>query len=64
MAKPTSINCAECRYAIGTHDGKSTTNKTIRCKNCGKYNLYHVDVDKTEIVKEPQRTTGSGMRFY
>ena len=64
MAKPTSINCAECGYAIGTHDGKSKIDKTMRCTNCGKYNLFHADTGNTEIVKEPQRTTGSGMRFY
>ena len=64
MTQKTSINCKECGYAIGTYDGKSTINKVIRCKNCGKYNLYHIDSDKTEIIEKPMRMTGAGTRFY
>lgn len=64
MTQPTSINCAECGYCIGNYDGKSTINKVIRCPNCGKYNLYHVDTDKTEIVEKPQRVCASGRQFF
>lgn len=58
------IRCAKCGYRIGTYDGIGEIDKTIRCRWCRKFNVFHTKNRKTEIIEDIKRTTASGLRFY
>lgn len=58
------IYCPECGRKVGTHDGKSKINKSIRCEKCDKLVLFNVDTGETSIKPIPRRTQASGKRFY
>ena len=63
MAEKKTIYCPKCGRKVGIWDGKSTMELYFRCKKCKKLVVYHVDTEKTEIKKLPQRNTSSGMSF-
>ena len=58
------IYCPECERLVGTYDGKSRINPQIKCKRCNKLVVYDIETGKRELKLIPERTQGSGMRFY
>ena len=64
MAEPKTIYCPNCGRKVGTYDGRSTNNISVKCKKCNKLVVYDIENEKTEIKEIPQRETSSGMRFY
>lgn len=62
--KPKVIICPQCLRQVGTYDGRSTINKSVRCKNCKKLVVYDIKSGKCELKPIPERMQGSGMRFY
>ena len=64
MAEPKTIYCPNCGRKVGTYDGRSTSNISVKCKKCNKLIVYDVKNEKAEIKEIPQRVTSSGMRFY
>lgn len=62
--KPRTILCPQCFRKVGTHDGRSTINPIVKCKNCNKLVVYDIETGKREVKPIPERTQGSGMRFY
>lgn len=63
MSEPKTIYCPSCGRKVGTYDGRSTTNHIMRCKNCNKRIVYHVDTGETEIKPLTARNCSSGMTF-
>lgn len=64
MAEPKTIYCPKCGRKVGTYDGRSTSNISVKCKKCNKLVVYNVENEKSEIKEIPQRSTASGMTFY
>lgn len=62
--KPVKIFCPQCNSRVGTHDGRSTIDKIVKCEKCNKLVIYRIETGKTENEPLPPRTQGSGMRFY
>ena len=62
--KKGPIYCSECGRKVGTYDGKSKINKSIKCTKCKKIVLFNVDTGETTIKPIPSRTQASGKRFY
>lgn len=62
--KTKAIICPQCNIKVGTHDGRSTIPKSVKCNVCNKLVVYNPETGKTEIKPIPPRTQGSGMRFY
>lgn len=58
------IICPQCLHEVGTHDGRSKINPAVKCRNCNKLVVYDVKTGKCELKPVPERTAGSGMRFY
>ena len=58
------IYCPECGRKVGTYDGRSQINKSVRCANCNKIVLFNVCTGETSIKPIPGRTQSSGKRFY
>lgn len=61
--KPVKIFCPQCKGYVGTHDGRSTMPKSVKCNICNKLVVYNLETGKTEIKPIPQRTQGSGVTF-
>lgn len=57
------IYCPKCGMKLGTYDGKSTINKILKCKECHRRVVYHVDTGETEIKLLPRRDSLSGKRY-
>ena len=55
MAKPKTIYCPNCGRKVGTYDGRSTSNISVKCKKCNKLVVYNVENKKAEIKEIPQR---------
>ena len=64
MAEPKTIYCPKCDRKVATWDGKSSANIIVHCKKCKIRVVYHVDTQKKEKKKIPQRNSSSGMTFY
>lgn len=62
--KPKEIICPQYLKRVGTYDGRSTINPSVRCKNCNKLVIYYIKSDECELKPIPKRTQGSGVRFY
>lgn len=58
------IICPRCLNQVGTYDGRSTINKIVKCKKCKKLVVYDIESGECELKPIPDRTSGSGMRFY
>ena len=56
--------CPECGRKVGTYDGKSQINKSVKCTKCNRIVLFNVDTGETTIKPIPKRTQSSGKRFY
>jgi hypothetical protein len=58
------IYCPKCGRKAALYDGKSSMTMKIKCRNCSRLVVY--DAIKDEVGQEnmPERTTGSGLRFY
>lgn len=61
--KPKPIICPSCGKTCGTHDGRSTMDKIVKCEKCNKSVIYRTATGKTENGPLPQRTCSSGMVF-
>lgn len=61
---PKVIACPQCNRTVGIYDGRSTVNQIAKCKNCKKLVVYNIKNGKCELKLIPERTQGSGMRFY
>ena len=64
MADAKSILCPRCGRKVGTHDGKSTMEKTILCKKDKLLVVYDPLKDKAIISHKVEREMSSGKRFY
>lgn len=62
--EPITIICPQCLRKVGTYDGRSKINPVAKCKNCKKLVIYDIETGKFELKPIPERTQGSGMRFY
>lgn len=45
-------------------DGKTTIHPIAKCRKCKKLVVYRIDSGETELKEIPERTQGSGLRFY
>lgn len=61
--KPVKIFCPQCNSHVGTHDGRSTIDKIVKCKNCNKLVIYKIKTGKTENKPVPKRNCSSGVVF-
>lgn len=61
--KPKDIICPSCNQKAGTRDGRSTTDKIVKCKKCGKLVIYRADTGKTENKPILKRNCSSGITF-
>lgn len=61
--KPVKILCPQCNSRVGTHDGRSTTDKIVKCKKCNKLVIYRIETGKTENKPVPKRNCSSGVVF-
>lgn len=61
--KPKTIFCPSCGRKAGTWDGRSTTDRIVKCGKCGKLVIYMVDTGKTENRPLPKRNCSSGVVF-
>lgn len=59
-----TIYCPQCYRKCGIYDGKSQINKEMRCRKCNKLIVYDVKSGNISVKPIPQRTQGSGVRFY
>ena len=64
MSESKTIYCPNCGRKVGTYDGRSTNNISVKCKKCNKLIIYFAEKDTTGIRPLPERNTASGMRFY
>lgn len=62
--KEKVIYCPNCYRKCGVYDGKSQINPKMCCKKCNKLIVYDIKSDTVSIKKIPERTQGSGVRFY
>lgn len=62
--KNIKIICPQCFKNVGTYDGRATINPIVKCKKCNKLVVYDIETGKRETKPIPERTQGSGMRFY
>lgn len=62
MPKMKEIKCPLCGKKLCIANGDID----IKCyrSNCGAIVRYRADTDTLTAVKEPERTTNSGKRFY
>ena len=58
------IYCPKCGRKVGTYDGKSKINKSMKCNKCNRMVLFDVETKETKTKEIPKRTQSSGMRFY
>lgn len=61
--KPKDIICPSCNWKAGTWDGRSTTDKIVKCGKCGKLVIYHVETGETDNKPVPKRNCSSGVVF-
>lgn len=61
--KTKEIFCPSCNQRVATYDGRSTMNVIVKCRNCNKRVVYHIDTWETEIKDIPKRNCSSGMTF-
>ena len=61
--KPKEIICPSCGCKAGTYDGRSTIDKTVKCRKCNKIVIYRVTTEKTENKPLQKRNCSSGMVF-
>lgn len=61
--KPKEIICPSCNRKAGTWDGRSTTDKIVKCGKCGKLVIYRVATGETENKTVPKRNCSSGVVF-
>ena len=59
-----TIFCPRCHRAVMHHDGKSTGVIECKCRKCNKLIVFNPENYKIVVKEVPERTTGSGMRFY
>lgn len=64
MAEPKTIYCPRCGRSACRYDGKQEANPMAKCKKCNRLVVYRVDTGETVLKDLPERTQGSGMRFY
>lgn len=64
MADKKAIYCPSCWRKLATYDGQSHMNIEIRCKRCNIYLRYTPEDNQVKVIQNPERTTGSGKRFY
>lgn len=62
--KSIAIICPQCKHKVGIYDGRSGINPKIKCRECNKLIVYDISSGKAEMKAIPQRTQGSGVRFY
>lgn len=59
-----TIYCPQCHRKVDVYDGKSQINKEMRCRKCNKLIVYDIKSDTVIVKNIPERTQGSGVRFY
>lgn len=59
-----TIYCPQCYRKVGVYDDKSSINPQMKCRKCNKLIVYDIGSDTVGIKKIPERTQGSGVRFY
>lgn len=64
MQEPKTIYCPECCRKVFQYDGKSKINPQGKCRKCNRLIVYDIATDTVSVKKIPERTQGSGMRFY
>lgn len=61
--KPKDIICPSCGQKAGTWDGRSTTDRMVKCEKCRKSVIYRTATRETENRPLPKRNCSSGMAF-
>ncbi|MGN0378529.1 MAG: hypothetical protein ACI4EU_02965 [Butyrivibrio sp.] len=62
--KDMTINCPKCKSFLAMADSRDINTHRLRCKNCGKWIWFIPAINNFEVKEVPERTQGSGKRFY
>lgn len=62
--KDISIMCPNCKKFLTKADKTDNRIHKLLCKHCRKWIWFTPGNDYREIKPMPERTQGSGMRFY
>lgn len=63
MGRVTPIYCPRCKKVVAHWDGKSKSNVVVKCPDCRKQIIYHIDTGITQRIDAPARRCSSGVSF-
>ena len=60
----TAIKCPGCNRIVLTVDSKTTTTLSSKCEKCRKLVSYNGETKEIRLLKNPERYSSSGVRFW
>lgn len=61
--KPITIYCPRCGRKTGTHDGRATMLKTMKCSKCNIRVIYNPRTKETKVKRFEQGFSSAGKIF-
>lgn len=59
-----AIKCPCCKRIVLTVDSKATTTLSVQCTRCNKLVSYNGTTNEIRLLKNPERYSSSGVRFW